>query len=103
MFDFKTIATSAITAVVVVVLAGLVGGNDQLGAGTRFPNGISADSTSPAAGEIRGESLQLDNGSATTSLIADKLCITGTESDGTAIYYYFGAGGDWATSSATCN
>lgn len=56
MFDLKTIATSAITAIVVVVVAGLVGGNqsDQFGAtGTRFPNGISTDSTSPVAGEVR--------------------------------------------------
>jgi hypothetical protein len=40
-------------------LAGLIGGNNQsatiLGAsGTRFPNGISADTTSPVAGQVRG-------------------------------------------------
>lgn len=42
MFDVKTIATSAITTIVVIValsVAGLVGGNDQtLGAAYRMPN-----------------------------------------------------------------
>lgn len=28
-----------------------------LGSGTRFPNGLSADSTSPVAGEVRGTTL----------------------------------------------
>lgn len=41
----------------------LVGGNQSepknLGGGTRFPNGISADSTSPIAGEVRGTTLTL--------------------------------------------
>ena len=40
----------------------LVGGNNQsstLGGGTRFPNGLSADSTSPVAGELRGADLTL--------------------------------------------
>lgn len=40
MFDFKTIVTAALTSIVVVVLSGLVGGNqsDQLGAAWRNPN-----------------------------------------------------------------
>ena len=46
--------------IVLVAILVLVGGNqsDQtLGAsGTRFPNGISADTTSPIAGEVRGTS-----------------------------------------------
>jgi len=41
-----------------VLVAVLVGGNqpEQLG-GTRFPSGISADSTSPISGEVRGTTL----------------------------------------------
>jgi len=72
MFDFKTIAASAITALVVVVLAGLVGG-DQLGSGTRFPNGISADTTSPSAGEVRGTTFTV-TGAAT---VGGALAVTG--------------------------
>ena len=43
----------------------LVGGNDPLG-GTRFPSGISADSTSPSAGQVRGTTLT-STGAATLS------------------------------------
>lgn len=44
------------------VSAGLLvelGGSEILGGGTRFPNGISADSTSPSAGEVRGTTLTI--------------------------------------------
>lgn len=46
---------------IVVSASGLVGGNtNQFGAsGTRFPNGISADSTSPSAGQVRGSTLTI--------------------------------------------
>lgn len=58
MFDFKTIAVAAITALVVTFGADLlVGDNQDFGGGTRFPNGISADTTSPNAGEVRGTTL----------------------------------------------
>ena len=60
----KNILVSAIVATIVVIIAFVVGGNNQpqtpinFGAsGTRFPNGISADSTSPSAGEVRGADL----------------------------------------------
>lgn len=46
--------TALIGAVLLLVL---VGGNQSAGfgaTGTRFPNGLSADSTSPSAGEVRG-------------------------------------------------
>lgn len=101
--DIKNILVSALVAVVVVIGFNVLVGGDQGVGGTRFPSGVSADGTSPSSGEVRGTSFQLDNGSATTSLIADKVCITGTETDGDTVYYYFGAGGDWATSSSDCN
>ncbi len=47
-------------AVLALILGfvGAVGGNNQLQelgvTGTRFPNGLSADSTSPSAGQVRG-------------------------------------------------
>lgn len=91
MFNFQTIITAALTAVVVVFLLGLVGGTNGVGADTRFPNS-----------NVSAKSFELNNGSATTSFIADKLCITGTESDGTTIYYWLGAVGKWATSSTSC-
>lgn len=54
----KNIITSAITAIIVaLVVVSLVGGNpDNLG-GSRFPSGISADSTLPSAGQVRGTTL----------------------------------------------
>lgn len=59
----EKIVTAVVTATVVVValfVFGLVSDNQsQLGSGTRFPNGISADSTSPSAGQIRGTTLTI--------------------------------------------
>ena len=57
-----TIIAALIGAVVVVI--GLVGFSNQsnlnLGStGTRFPNGLSVDSTSPNAGQIRGTTLDI--------------------------------------------
>lgn len=48
--------------IAVVLILVLVGANQSaepknIGAGTRMPNGISADSTSPVAGEVRGTTL----------------------------------------------
>lgn len=61
-----------LTPVNTILIAGLlfvvlVGGNQSasFGAtGTRFPNGISADSTSPVAGELRGTTLTLTSNAA---------------------------------------
>lgn len=57
-----------IKLVAIVLIAGIIGGfvgglvgnqSGNLGAGTRFPNGISADSTSPSSGEVRGSTLTI--------------------------------------------
>lgn len=60
----KIISWVALGLGIVAILIAVVGGNNQpqtpisVGAsGTRFPNGISADSTSPAVGEVRGTTL----------------------------------------------
>lgn len=60
----KEIAIGAVAALAGIVfggifVAGLVGGNqsDQTFGGTRFPGGISGDSTSPSPGEVRGTTL----------------------------------------------
>ena len=49
--------------IVLVGLLVLVGGNQSAksfgASGTRFPNGISADTTSPVAGEVRGTDLTI--------------------------------------------
>ena len=49
-----------LAALLVVVVAGLVGSQsaNPLG-GSRFPNGISADSTNPSAGQVRGTTLTI--------------------------------------------
>jgi hypothetical protein len=73
--------------------------NENLGAvGTRFPNGISADSTAPVAGEIRGDDLTLDddlvqNTTNTATTTAALGCIqTTATSTATAIKLVFGNG-----------
>ena len=77
MNDLVKIAIIVLIASVIGgFVAGLVGDNqsDDLGAGTRFPNGISADTTSPsAAGNIRGGTFTL-TGAAT---IGSTLAVTG--------------------------
>lgn len=62
--------------IVVVGILVLVGGTSaSFGAtGTRFPNGISADTTSPAVGQVRG-----------TTLLATGATTLGSGSNGTAI------------------
>lgn len=62
--NITTVLLAAIVALIVSTGVALVGGNSQsqvednrVGAGTRFPNGISADNTSPSAGEVRGTTL----------------------------------------------
>lgn len=65
--DKKTLMTTAVVALVAALIggyvAGLVGNNQQeLGAtGTRFPNGLSTNSTSPAAGELQTTTLEVDS------------------------------------------
>jgi hypothetical protein len=64
-------------AVLLLVYLVLVGGSNQsvLGAsGTRFPNGVSADVTSPVAGELRGDDLSLDD----DAVITDDLTVNGS-------------------------
>lgn len=77
----KIVGIVAVAALILSVI-GLVGGNDQsvleLG-GTRFPSGISADSTSPSAGQVRGTTLTVTGAStlAATTLSGD-LTVTTT-------------------------
>lgn len=59
--------------IVLVAILVLVGSNqsEPLGAsGTRLPNGISADSTSPSAGQIRGTTLLITGESQLRSLVS---------------------------------
>ncbi len=57
MFNLKTIATAAVTALVVVVLSGLVGGNqpDGVGGFTRFPNSDLSAATITSTGNFSAE------------------------------------------------
>jgi hypothetical protein len=55
--------------ILLVVILVLVGGNQSVptgefgASGSRFPNGISADTTSPSAGEVRGSTLTITGSS----------------------------------------
>lgn len=88
------------------------------GSGTRYPNGVSADTTSPSAGQLRGTTLlttgaasfsttsasrmlNLGAGSATTTAAVGKLCLGVTTAEGTVLFYYptsiNGGSSGWAT------
>lgn len=77
-----------ISALIGGLLAGMivvvVGGNNQpLGGGTRFANGLSTDSTSPSAGEVRTTSLTVTaastfTGTTTIAQSVDGLIVGGT-------------------------
>jgi hypothetical protein len=71
------IAMAVVTVIAVVSLFTSISGLNKLGslegqvntlgaAGTRFPNGLSTDSTSPVAGELRGTSFKLTSTATTT-------------------------------------
>lgn len=89
------------TITIIVLAMTLVGGNttNQLGGGTRFVNGLSTDSTSPSAGEVRTSTLTVTGattlsstlGVTSTTTIADGLKLT---NPGICIEFY-------ATSTAT--
>lgn len=59
----KIISYIAIVISMVAVAVALVGNQPEtttsVGSGTRFANGLSADSTSPSAGEVRGTTLTI--------------------------------------------
>ena len=70
-------------------------GEEMLGAsGTRFPYGVSADTTSPIAGEVRGTTLKITDGilyQETASTITAATTVTAAQS-GTTFYMDFTAG-----------
>lgn len=66
------LVASIVGGLMVLVFGGLVGNQSDgtgVGAGTRFPNGLSVDSTSPSAGEIRGTTLTITGASTLTGAI----------------------------------
>lgn len=74
----STLALALAVVAIVLGALGLVGGDSQSGqligaSGTRFPNGISADSTSPAVGEVRGTDLT----STDDVVVGDDLTVSG--------------------------
>ncbi len=53
--------------ILLVLVIALVGGNQSaVGGGTRFQNGLSADGTSPATGEVRGTTLTITGATSIT-------------------------------------
>jgi hypothetical protein len=80
----KYIVIGAIVLFVAGLIVGsVVGGNDSqpLGAtGARFPYGISADTTSPSAGQVRGTTLTVTGISTQATTSVRSLCVyNGTE------------------------
>lgn len=70
----KTKEWSGVVALLAIILMLLFpSGGDNLGAGTRYPNGLSADSTSPTAGQVRGTTLTSTGAATLASAI-----VTGT-------------------------
>lgn len=47
-----------------------VSGDESFGGGTRHPNGLSADSTSPSAGEVRGTTLTATGATTLTGVVS---------------------------------
>lgn len=98
VFLNKYAGVLASIAIVIALVGFFPTGSDDLGAGTRFPNGISADSTAPSAGQVRGTTL-LTTGNVTLGDGGDSVTIA-TAANATSsltvgcINYY-------ATSSAT--
>lgn len=107
----KTVAISAVVAIVVTIGFGMVGGNqsepNNLGA-TRFPSGISTASGVTATGALTGGSIvvsgtkDLDNGSATSTFDVGKACMTIIDEAGVSGFLRYTATG-FATSSTSCN
>jgi len=95
--------TVTLLVVILVILAGMaVGGKSsqslELGAsGTRFPSGISADTTSPIAGEVRGTTLTITSTSAFTGAIS----ASSVDVSGAAMVGRFTQGGGISTISTT--
>lgn len=98
---FKTIATAALTALVVVMLSGLVGGNQPgVGGDTRFPN----STLGAAALDIAGAAT-FGSPTASSSVNFGKACWTVTTDVGSTTYVYFtgvGTNSRLATSTTSC-
>ena len=99
----NAVVSALVAAVVALGVGGLVGNQSaDLGAsGTRFPNGLSADSTSPSAGQVRGTTLTFTStanitGNATFSsgVQVDRLAFGGTN------YLAFSTTTDWTITAA---
>lgn len=100
--NIKNISIGIIAIVLSFLVGMAVGGKSSqsfdLGAsGTRFPNGISADSTSPSAGEIRGTTLAITSTSAFTGAIT----MSSVDVSGAAVVGAFTQGGGISTISTT--
>jgi hypothetical protein len=116
---------AGVVALLAIILTWVVPQADNLGAtGTRFLNGLSTDSTSPSAGQVRSttllstgnasfattsasQMLNVGQGSATTTIDLGKACFRVT-SDGNTVTYLrltsiAGAGNTtFATTTASC-
>jgi len=102
MKDLKTMIIGAIAIIALIMSMVGVGGNNQStstlwASGSRFPHGISADSTSPSSGQVRGTTLTA-TGAAT---IGSTLGVTGAFSSAAADVARFTQGGSRLATSST--
>ena len=101
----NTVALVALGIAIIALILSFTGGTDTraLGStGTRFPNGLSADSTSPAAGELRGADLTLtDDATITDDLTVNGGTFTLTTSNTATSSAVIGCMQFYATSTAT--
>lgn len=82
---------SGVVALVAIILFLILGqGDAQVGSGSRFPNGLSADSTSPVAGELRGSTLTITGAATTTgkAVFDGGVVHSNTNSTSTAVTAY---------------
>lgn len=105
----KTIATAALTALIVAVLfSGLVGSNYQpaVGGDTRFPNStLGAPRLNITGTSTLGSGVTIGSASATTTVNFGKACWTVTTDTGSTSYLYVtgvGTSARLATSTTAC-
>jgi hypothetical protein len=103
MFSKSNIAIAIAIVALIFAGYGMVGDNqsDQDLGGTRFPSGISADSTTPSAGQVRGTTQTFTGASTLTSgTFSSTLGVTGvTTLDGETLASLFTQGGATTSSS----
>ena len=75
---FKLVIIVLIASMIGGFVVSLVGKQSGVGGGTRFPSGLSADSTSPSSGEVRGTTLTSTGAATLNSAVITNGATVGT-------------------------